>query len=72
MKTKTDVTNKGAIAETKRSVAKVISDWLGRTELMFITMRRHEALGRLAYEPTNFFLRAVTVYRRQVHCSVSK
>ena len=56
MKTKTDVTNNGASAETKRSVSKVISDWLGRTELMLITMRRYEALGRLAYyEPTVVF-----------------
>ena len=65
MKTKTDVTNNGAITETKRSAAKVIGDWLGRTELMLITMRRHEAMGRLAYEPTVFFLRAVRVYQRQ-------
>ena len=50
------MTNNGAITETKRSVAKVIGDWLGRTELMFITMRRHEALGRLVYyEPTVVF-----------------
>ena len=48
METETYVVNNSASTETKRSVAKVVDDWLGRTELMIIKMQLHEAPGRLA------------------------
>ena len=50
METEACVVKNSASTEKKRSVAKVTSDWLGRTELMIFKMQLHEAPGRLARE----------------------
>ena len=48
METEAYVASNSASTETKRTVAKVVDDWLGRTELIIIKVQLHQAPGRLA------------------------